>query len=497
MSTARRWLLVALGITLCVPAFSWGQPPGPPNGGEGDRPEPPLKRKILEKYDKNGDGQLNLEERAAIRKDVEEGRLQLPPGARAWLEGRGPGPGGPPRLDPALKQRILQKYDANGDGRLNAEEKAAILKDLVERRLELPPGLREWWEGRAGQPSSPRKQFLSKYDKDGDGQLSLEERAEIRKDIEDGRLAAPPWLVAWWEGREPPRGPQPAGPPRALPENVIVERDVEYGRAGDRPLKLDLMLPRDPGDKPLPAIVFIHGGGWRAGDKSGGLGRLMRFARSGQYVCASVGYRLSGEAIWPAQIYDCKAAIRFLKANAQKYHLDPERIGVWGSSAGGHLVSLLGTSGDVKELEGDCGSPDQSSRVHCVVDFCGPSDFTAIADAPGEAPNAVAALLGGPIAEKKEAAAAASPVTYVSADDPPFLIVHGTEDRTVPLAQAETFDAALKKAGVESIFVKIAGGGHGFGGPEVDARVAAFFDKYLRGQDVQVSDAPIQAGPAR
>jgi len=229
---------------------------------------------------------------------------------------------------------------------------------------------------------------------------------------------------------------------------------------------------------------------------------LLPFGASGKYFCASVGYRLTGEAIWPAQIHDCKAAIRWLRANAKKYNLDPEQIGVWGISAGGQLVSLLGTSGGVKELEGASGSPGRSSRVTCVVDFCGPSDFLAFArfrrkalPPPAEANSPESKLLGGPVSEKKDLALAASPVTYASADDPPFLIVHGTSDELVPFDQAELLQAALKKAGAEAILVEIEGGGHGIGGPEVGRRVRDFFAKYLRGEEVAVSAKPIKGGP--
>jgi len=304
-----------------------------------------------------------------------------------------------------------------------------------------------------------------------------------------------------WAQPPRPKAAKPAGKPAMrLPDSVVLERDVEYGRAGDRPLTLDILRPKKPNASPLPVIVFIHGGAWRGGNKSGGIGQLAWAAASGDYFCASVGYRLSGEAIWPAQIHDCKAAIRWLKANAKKYAIDPEKIGVWGSSAGGHLVSLLGTSGGVKELEGKNGSPDASSRVACVVDFCGPSDFLAAAKfkriampPPAKADSPESLLLGGPIEEKKEAAKAASPVTYASSDDPPFLIVHGTNDPLVQIEQAELLHAALKKAGAPSTFVKIEGGGHGIGGPEVMERVRAFFDRHLRGKDVEVSDKPIEA----
>ena len=299
---------------------------------------------------------------------------------------------------------------------------------------------------------------------------------------------------------QPPKGDAAKRPAFRLPDSVVVERDVEYGKAGQRPLKLDLVRPRKPSDKPLPVIVFVHGGGWRGGDKSNGVWNVLPFVAGGNYFGASVGYRLSGEAIWPAQIHDCKAAIRWLKANAKKYNLDPDRIGVWGSSAGGHLVSLLGTSGDVKELEGDCGSPDQSSRVACVVDFCGPSDFLAAArfqrqglPSPALANSPESLLLGGPIDEKKDLARQASPVTYASADDPPFLIVHGTEDPLVPLKQAELLQAALKKAGASATLLKIRGGGHGIGGPQVSKRVRAFLDKHLRGLDATIEDETIEA----
>jgi len=301
---------------------------------------------------------------------------------------------------------------------------------------------------------------------------------------------------------QPPKGFRGLKAAPRLPDSVVVERDVQYGKAGERPLKLDLVLPRKSSEKPLPAIVFIHGGAWRAGDKAGGVWNVIRFVASGNYVGASVGYRLTGEAIWPAQIHDCKAAIRWLKANAKKYNLDPNRIGVWGSSAGGHLVSLLGTSGDVKELEGNCGSPGQSSRVACVVDFCGPSDFLEFAKAkrtalpsPADAKSPESILLGGPVEEKKDVARQASPVTYASADDPPFLIVHGTEDPIVPPQQAELLHAALKKAGASPVLLKVHGAGHGLGGPEVSKRVETFLDKHLRGLEATIEDETIEAPP--
>jgi acetyl esterase/lipase len=285
-----------------------------------------------------------------------------------------------------------------------------------------------------------------------------------------------------------------AGAAFSQDDRIVYERDIEYGKGGDVSLQLDLLLPKEEQEKPRPVIVWIHGGGWQNGNKASGARRLTRFVATGDYAGVSVGYRLSGVATWPAQIHDCKAAIRWIRANAKKYNFDSDKIGVWGSSAGGHLVSLLGTSGDVKDLEGENGSPGQSSRVTCVVDFCGPSDFLAFGkesprmNTPGQP---VFKLFGGPLAEHEAASRIASPVTHVSKDDPPFLILHGTADRTVPISQADLFHAALVKAGVDSTYIQIDGGGHGFGGPEVDARVKAFFEKRLLGKDVAVSGEAI------
>lgn len=282
-----------------------------------------------------------------------------------------------------------------------------------------------------------------------------------------------------------------------------IETDIEYGKAGERSLVLDMVRPESESATPRPVVVYVHGGGWRGGSKNGMVkGPMAIMALTENYVGVSVGYRLSGEAIWPAQIHDCKAAIRFLKAHAKKYHIDPNKIAVWGTSAGGHLVSLLGTSGDIKDLDGANGSPDADTRVACVINFCGPSDFFTFAKTNpqfgGPAETSVVRLLfGGPADEKKVEATAASPITHISAGDPPFLIVHGTADTVVDVSQAEQLHTALEKAGVSSTLVKIEGGGHSFGGPEVVARTKAFLDKHLKGKDVEVSSEPIPAPTAK
>jgi acetyl esterase/lipase len=265
---------------------------------------------------------------------------------------------------------------------------------------------------------------------------------------------------------------------------VKTERDLTYATVdGDRKLQLDLYVP-EKAEGQLPLVIWIHGGGWRGGTKN--VCPAAPFAMRG-YVVASVEYRLSDVAKFPAQIEDCKAAIRWLRANADRYHIDPAKVGVWGGSAGGHLVALLGTAGDHKSW--DVGEhTDQSSRVQAVCDFFGPADLGHMPDDQAKrADGAVALLLGGSVADKRDAARAASPITYVSKDDPPFLICHGTEDRLVPLAQSEKFHDALKDAGVTAKLVKVQGGGHGFRGEsepspaEVQQIVRRFFDANLKG----------------
>jgi acetyl esterase/lipase len=282
---------------------------------------------------------------------------------------------------------------------------------------------------------------------------------------------------------------------RAPLDAIDARRDLPYAGTDNPRQTLDLFLPKKRADeKPLPVIVFIHGGGWQKGDKSGGFRSVARFVESGRYAGVSVGYRLSGEATWPAQVHDCKAAIRWIRANAKEHNLDPDRIGVWGTSAGGHLVSLLGTSGDVKELEGDLGAhTGTSSRVSCVVNFFGPENFMTMLPpaAHANAVGAIGALFGGSLKEKAAEAKAASPVTHITADDPPIFTAHGTKDPLVPFAQAQELDAALKQAGVPHLLMEMTGAGHGFRSAELDIRIARFFDVHLRGVKAEIATTPI------
>jgi acetyl esterase/lipase len=289
-----------------------------------------------------------------------------------------------------------------------------------------------------------------------------------------------------------------------LPENVRAELNVPYAGTDDPRQMLDLYLPKDPDAmKRTPVVVWIHGGAWLGGNKNSGRGMLLPLVASGNYAGVSVAYRLSGEATWPAQIHDCKAAIRWIRAHAKQYNLDADHIGVWGSSAGGHLVAMLGTSGGVKPLEGTLGKHlDQDGRVTCVVDYFGPSDMLTIGKYPSslkhDAPNSPESrLLGGPVLEMKEAARNASPTTFVSKDDPPFLIVHGDKDMVVPHNQSVRLTEALRKVDTDVTFITVKGGGHGgFRSPELTRRVHLFFDKYLRGQDVEISAETIGQGQA-
>ncbi|HJZ94624.1 MAG TPA: alpha/beta hydrolase [Gemmataceae bacterium] len=275
----------------------------------------------------------------------------------------------------------------------------------------------------------------------------------------------------------PPAVAQDKAPPKLpkVPDGTKVERDIAYGTHERQ--KLDVYVPR--GDGPFPLVIWVHGGAWQGGSKDGG-GPVIPLLSHG-YAVASTNYRLSRHEVFPAQIHDVKAAVRFLRANAKKYHLDPERFGACGASAGGHLVALLATSGGVKELEGDGANKDDSSKVSAVIDFFGPTDLARLSP-PAAKDNPVTRLLGGTTGDKKDLAALASPVTHVTKDDPPILIVHGDEDHLVPASQSVLLHEALKKAGVDSTLIVIHGAGHGSGifVPERMNDYVGFFDKHLK-----------------
>lgn len=259
-----------------------------------------------------------------------------------------------------------------------------------------------------------------------------------------------------------------------------VLRDIEYASVDGISLLLDLYLPPLEPDATAPLVIWVHGGGWRSGSKD----QTIAPATLGEdYAIASVNYRLTGIATFPAQIHDVKAAVRWLRAHAVEYGFDPQRFGAWGSSAGGHLVALLGVSCGSEELEGTGGDYlNESSCVQAVCDFYGPTDLLSLLDQRGgrDARRIMAEdlLLGGPVEEKIELANLASPITHISADVPPFLIMHGSDDDVVPVEQSIAFDNALGNAGIDSTLIIIEGAGHGFPRDQL-MPVKPFFDRIL------------------
>ena len=260
--------------------------------------------------------------------------------------------------------------------------------------------------------------------------------------------------------------------------------NVEYARADTSRLLLDVYLP-DGYVPPYPVVVWIHGGGWRSGSKENVQGIFLTLAG---YALVSIDYRLSQHAVFPAQIHDCKAAIRWVRARASTYGFDPDRIGVWGSSAGGHLASLVGTAEPGDSLEGALGDfTSVSSSVRAVCDWFGPSNLTTIYLFPSSidhaSPNGPESrLIGAPILSNRDLAWRASPLAYVDPGDPPFLIMHGTADVSVPYHQSVELDSVLRGAGVPVDFRSYPGEGHGGGVFSTDSirqRVREFFDKTL------------------
>ncbi len=261
--------------------------------------------------------------------------------------------------------------------------------------------------------------------------------------------------------------------------------------------KLDVYLP-PTGTGPFPLVVWVHGGGWWSEDKSlqPGAPQFGLLARG--YAVASINYRFSSEAIFPAQIFDVKAAIRFLRGHATEYGLDKDRVAVWGSSAGGHLAALAGTSGGVAALEDLAqGNPGESSRVQAVIDWFGPIDFLqldaeALADgcplfdgSGYDSPSSpVSALIGATVTERPDLVRAANPITYISTDDPPFFIQHGTQDCSVSQQQSQLlYNALAPVVGYSRVTLQFLAGGHG--GPLFEdaanvGKIADFLDLHLK-----------------
>lgn len=286
------------------------------------------------------------------------------------------------------------------------------------------------------------------------------------------------------------------------PQGVTLYEDVEIGMAGDRAIYSSIAVPETAASEPMPVMVYIHGGGWNHGDRKQALNTICNYVLKRGYVGVSLDYRLTPEAPFPAQIQDVKLAVRYLRANAALYNLDPSRIGVWGSSAGGHLAALLGTTGDivagetieldtgamvqVPDLEGSGGWPEYSDKVQAVADWYGPADFTTTF---ANNYSSVTALLGGHRAfDVPEQARLAMPGTYASPDDPPIWIRHGDADATIPYTDSVTFAGQLQSAGVPIVDLKIvADQGHGFTGTAseiANAEAWAFMDEHVKNRVV-------------
>jgi len=274
----------------------------------------------------------------------------------------------------------------------------------------------------------------------------------------------------------PPAAAQEQKKSPVSPAGVEVIRNILYVPENHERHTLDLYLPKS--DRPLPLVIWIHGGAWQTGSKEN---PPLLFLTTKGFALASINYRLSQHAVYPAQIHDCKAAVRYLRANAKSYNLDADHIGVSGGSAGGHLAALLGTTGGDSKLEGTLGKhTGVSSRVQAVFDLFGPTDLSKFGDL--DANSSPGKLVGGRLKEKADVVRLADPIAFVTKDDPPFLIVHGEDDKLVPINQSEILHEALQKIGVPSTFVRVPNAGHGgpaFLAPEITNRVESFFRAHL------------------
>lgn len=343
---------------------------------------------------------------------------------------------------------LFDRWDINGDGKLSSSELPARVRGNFKR-----------------------------VDTDGNGFISRQEDAAFRR-----------------------RGQPNAGAKKkndlgdtALPPQVKVVRNVAYIPGGHARQKLDLYFfpPKDPqsgktAEKPKPLIIWIHGGAWRAGSKD--RCRALFMLNEG-YAVASLNYRYSQHAVFPAQIQDCKTAIRWLRTHHQNYNLDPDHFGVWGSSAGGHLSALVGTSGDSTRLTAKPTTESVSSRVQAVCDWFGPIDMLQMNSHSGKLgrmdhdskSSPESQLIGGPIQENVAKVARANPITYLSPADPPFLIMHGDADRLVSVRQSMLFHQELKKKNIQSELVIIKGGGHGgFDPARTRPQIIQFFNRHLK-----------------
>ena len=266
----------------------------------------------------------------------------------------------------------------------------------------------------------------------------------------------------------------------AVPENVVFERDIEFANPDNQHLQVNLARPKE-GAGPFPAVVCIHGGGFRAGKRESYDKLCLTLAQNG-YVAITVTYRLAPAYPFPAAVLDSKSAVRWLRANAAKYHVDPTRIGATGGSAGGHLAQFLGVTAGVKKFDaGD--NLDQSSAVACVVNFYGPSDLTKSYGKSVDAAQVLPLFFAGDLSTKLREHIVGSPLYWVTPNAAPTLVVHGTEDKYVAYEQAGWMVDKLKASAVEAELLTLEGAGHGFKGADAEKAEKAlleFFGKHLK-----------------
>ncbi len=271
---------------------------------------------------------------------------------------------------------------------------------------------------------------------------------------------------------------------RVVPPGVEWRTGIEFARPADVPLLLNLARPAAAG-APRPAVLCIHGGGLTHGSRDAYNGVCLTLATHG-YVAATIDYRLVPQHPFPASIHDAKAAVRWLRANAQRLGIDPKRIGATGQSAGGYLALFLGVTPDVPRFEGSGGNPDQSSAVVCVVDVYGPTDLVSDWDTSTDGKQVLTRWFGGPLDTHRAVYIEGSPLSWVTPAAAPTLCIHGTTDRLVAHEQSEWLVERLRKAGVEAELLTLEGAGHGFKGADkerADAALLAFFDAHLRPEE--------------
>lgn len=276
--------------------------------------------------------------------------------------------------------------------------------------------------------------------------------------------------------------------PLFKPEEIMVENDIEYANPDDQHLKVNMARPAK-GTGPFPAVVCIHGGGFRAGDRNGYNDMIRQLAQHG-YVAVTVEYRLAPKFPFPAAVHDVKASVRWLRANAKKYNVDPDRIGAMGGSAGANLAEMLGVTEGVKMLEGTEGNANQSSGVQAVVSYFGPTDFTKSYGKSVDAAEVLPLYLGGDLEKARLKHLQASSLYWVTPSAAPTLCIHGTKDNYVAHEQAVWFVDKMKASGAEAQLLTMENAGHGFGGDDArraDEAMLAFFQSHLAGGRTHIS----------